>query len=574
MCVEPRLTALLQGRRRWLVASVGGGLLAAAAGVGQAWLLVRAIDGAFLRGLDLAGITPWLVGAAGLAVVRAAGTWGGQAAATRLAGAVQAALREALSVHLGRLGPNHAADERAGELVTTLTEGVDRLEAYLRQYLPQLFLAVLVPLGLLVAVFPLDPLSGLVLLLTAPLIPLFAALIGRGAGQVAARQWQTLGRLSAHFLDLLRGLATLKELGRGQDQATAIARVSDAHRQATLQVLRLALLSALALELVATMGTAVVAVEVGLRLLYGRMEFAPALFVLLLAPELYLPLRQLGAHFHAGTEGLAAADRIFALLETRAVSGGNREPATAPERIVFDRVSFAYRPGRPVLQEVCLELRRGQTVALVGPSGSGKTTLAGLLLGFSAPTAGRVLIDGRPLTELDPRAWRRRVAWVPTRPHLFGGTLAANLRLARPEATTADLDEAARQAGLQALIESLPEGWETLIGEEGVCLSAGEGQRLALARAFLKEAPVLILDEPSAHLDPQTEEEVRAALVRLRPGRAVLLIAHRLTTVQEADLVVVLADGRVQEQGSPAALLAQGRWYRAMLAAYHREEAA
>ncbi len=568
--------------RRGLALTVSLGALAGLLVVAQAWLLASAIDAAFLGGADLSGVAPHLLGIAGAAALRAAAAWGQEVLAQRLSGSVRRTVRDRLLRKLLALGPRFAGGERAGELANTLVGGVDALEPYLAQYVPQVFLAGVVPLLVWLAVLRADPLSGLVLLLTFPLIPLFMWLIGESARERTRRQWVTLSRLAARFLDAVQGLPTLRAFGRAGDEADAIARASERHREVTMGVLRLAFLSALVLEALATLGTAVVAVEVGLRLLYARVAFREALFALLLTPEFYRPLRALGAAFHAGMAGKEAARRIAEVLEAEgplaapAVQGEAPPGAPAVARagavaptLAFEGVRFAYDMAQPpALDGFSLALPRGATVALVGPSGAGKTTAARLLLRFLEPGEGAITVDGSPLAVLAPEEWRARVAWVPQRPRLFHGTLRDNVALARPAASDAELAGAAARAHLDVVLRALPRGWETPLGEGGERLSGGEAQRVALARAFLKDAPVLVLDEPTAQLDPETEAAVVEAVAELRRGRTVLLIAHRLTTVAGADRIALVARGRVVEEGAPRELGAAGRGYARLVAAW------
>lgn len=574
MHLDRRLLARARFARGDLAWSVACGGLAGGAVVAQADRLSHAIDAVFLGGADRAAVLGLLLGLLAAGLVRAAASWASAACAQRFARRVKLALRGQAAGRLAELGPAYLTGERTGELVHTLSAGVEALDAYLSQYLPQLALAALVPLLVLAAVAPVDPLSGLVLALTFPLVPLFMYLIGAAAQQRTRRQWRLLARLSASFLDALQGLTTLKLLGRSADAAERLASASERLRVATLGVLRLAFLSALVLEALATLATAVVAVEVGLRLLYGRLGFREALFVLVLAPEFYRPLRGLGAAFHAGMAGEEAAPRLLAILEapTALARPAAARPVPAPPLpVVFEDVGYAYAMGgAPALDGVSLRLEADRVVALVGPSGAGKTTLASLLLGFLAPGSGRVSVAGTPLVELDPEAWRRQVAWVPQRPHAFHGSVLDNLRLARPEATPAEVEAAARLAHAHAFIELLPERYATRIGERGARLSGGELQRLALARAFLKDAPLLVLDEPTAQLDPESEAAVSEALRRLVRGRSVLLIAHRLATVREADEIVLLERGRVVERGAHTGLVAAGGLYARLVAAAAR----
>jgi ATP-binding cassette subfamily C protein CydD len=472
------------------------------------------------------------------------------------------------------LGPAYTRGERSGELANTAVEGIEALDAYFRQYLPQLALAALVPLTVLIFVFPLDWVSGLVMLLTAPLIPVFMILIGSLAESLTRRQWTSLSRMSAHFLDVLQGLATLKLFGRSREQYRIIAQISDEFRETTMGVLRVTFLSALVLELVATISTAVVAVQIGLRLLYGQLAFQQGFFVLLLAPEFYLPLRLLGTRFHAGMQGVAAAQRIFEVLETPAATDSARSsgrPAASPKRldIRFSGVHYAYEEGkRPALNGLSFELPQGRSLALVGPSGAGKSTVAYLMLRFIEPDQGAITVGGQPLDALSPAAWREQVAWVPQNPYLFHGTVAENIRLARPGASLDQVESAASQASASAFIEALPKGYDTIIGERGARLSGGEAQRIALARAFLKDAPLLILDEATANLDPEIEAMVQEAMARLLSGRTALIIAHRLGTVYRADRIVVLDRGQLAQEGSHIDLMQQSGLYRRLVGAY------
>jgi thiol reductant ABC exporter CydD subunit len=583
MKLSKRLLQFNSSARRLHGLTVVLGALASAVVVAQALLLSRTISRVFLGGQSLNDVAQLLQALVGLALARAGLVWAGEISAQRLASLVKHALRAQLANHVLGLGPAYAGGEHSGELAHTLGEGVEALDEYLARYLPQLTLAGLAPLIVLAVVFPLDWLSGLVLLLTAPIIPVCMILIGSMAKALTERQWADLSRMSAHFLDVLQGLTTLKLFGRSRDQAAAIGQISARFGQATMQVLRVAFLSALVLELTASLSTAIVAVEVSLRLLHGALPFEQALAVLILAPEFYLPLRLLGARHHASMTGVEAAKRIFAILDTPLrnhqdtktpskqnslvpwyLGGGS----SASSAIRFENIHYAYDGGaRPALRGLSFEIAQGETVALVGPSGAGKSTIAHLMLRFIEPDSGTITVGGRPVAALDRAAWRAQIAWVPQRPYLFHGTIAENIRLAQPAASMAEVVAAAEAACAHAFIGALPQGYDTPIGERGARLSGGQAQRLALARAFLKDAPILILDEPTAQLDSAHEDAIRDSIARLARGRNVLLIAHHLTLAASADRILVLAGGRLIEQGRPAELLCQDGAYQRLVAA-------
>ena len=411
------------------------------------------------------------------------------------------------------------------------------------------------------------------MLITAPLIPLFMILIGHLAEARSRHQWQTLLQLGSHFYDVLAGLVTLKLFGRSREQAAVIRRLDNQFREETLAVLRIAFLSALALELLATLSTAVVAVTVGLRLLSGTLSFEQAFFVLLLAPEYYLALRLLGSQFHAGLAGRAAAVDIVRLLErtapvTPTTAVGAPLPVSGSVAVSLRDVYYAYPEREAVLLGVNLDLAAGQRLALVGPSGAGKSTIAALLSGLMRPTAGQILVNGQPLADLDLEEWRQRLAVVSQRPHLFHRSVADNICLSRPDASRAMVMQAAREAFADDFIQELPHGYDTILSSGGGELSGGQRQRLALARVFLQDPALIILDEATRGLDLETEEQVQRALAKLLAGRTALVIAHRLSTIRQLDGIAVLADGRVVESGTHAELLQRSGVYQRLLTAY------
>jgi len=583
-----RLLQLTRNTRLPLIFTILSGLLAGLLTIWQAWLLSNSINGVFLEGQTLTTVARLLRLILVTISARALLTWLNEIFANAIAVKIKTDLRNRLFEKILRLGPAYTKKQRTGELTAAAVEGIEALDAYFSQYLPQLVLTTLIPISILIVVFPIDLLSAIIFLITAPLIPFFMIMIGKGAEIVTKRQYETLRILSAHFLDSLQGLTTLKLFGQSKAQTQSIAKVSDQFRDTTLGVLRVTFLSALALELLATLSTAIIAVEIGFRLLYGKMEFQPALFLLILAPEFYMPLRALGARFHAGMSGTTAAKRIYEILDTpienRELEFGNQgtephfpTPDSQISAIEFSNVSFTY-PGEsaPALENINLTIQHRQHIALVGKTGAGKSTLVNLLLGFIQPTSGTINVHSvSPAAHLlipNSQSLLPSIAWVPQKPYLFHDTLAANIRLGNPEATNEQVILAARSARLDDFIESLPQKYETVIGEGGARLSNGQSQRLAIARAFLKDAPILILDEPTSSLDPETEALLEESTQRLMQDRTVITIAHRLNTIFKSEKIIVIESGRIIEQGTHRELLENNGMYAEMVNTYAKIE--
>ncbi|WP_411574125.1 thiol reductant ABC exporter subunit CydD [Streptomyces fradiae] len=541
--IDPRLLRYARATRLFLLAVVLLGLVGAVLVVAQALLVAEVVVGAFQGGMAVGDLTLPLALLAAVAVGRGLVSWLTELAAHRASAAVKSELRGRLLERAAALGPGWLGGQRTGSLVALATRGVDALDDYFARYLPQLGLAVVVPVAVLARIVTEDWVSAAIIVVTLPLIPVFMILIGWATQARMDRQWRLLSRLSGHFLDVVAGLPTLKVFGRAKAQAESIRAITGRYRQATLRTLRVAFLSSFALELLSTLSVALVAVGIGMRLVHGTLDLHTGLVILILAPEAYLPLRQVGTQYHAAAEGLSAAEEVFAVLESPVREPGTEVLPGGPVRIELDAVTVRHE-GRaePSLDRVSLVVEPGETVALTGPSGVGKSTLLDVVLGFTVPDAGTVRAGGTDVAALDPERWRERIAWVPQRPYLFAGTIAENVRLARPEADDIAVRAALRDAGAD-FVDHLPEGVGTVLGEDGAGLSAGQRQRLALARAFLADRPVVLLDEPTAALDGATEDAVVEAVRRLAAGRTVLLVVHRPALLAVADRVVTLRPG-------------------------------
>ncbi|GAA1599337.1 MULTISPECIES: thiol reductant ABC exporter subunit CydD [Kribbella] len=528
--VDRRLLRYTRGTRIFLVLSGVIGTVQAALILFQAWLLASIIADAFLGGLDLGRLRDRVIALAAVLLGRAVLSWAAEVVAQRCSATVKSELRLRFLEQIVALGPRWLTGERSGELTTLATRGVDALDDYFSRYLPQLVLVAVVPLVVAARMLTADWLSALIVVVTLPLIPVFMVLVGLTTKAATARQWETLQTLAHHFLDVLAGIGTLKVFGRSRAQVATIRRLTERQRRTTLATLRIAFLSSLVLELVATLSVALVAVSVGLRLVDGRLSLETALLVLILAPEAYLPLRQLGAHYHASAEGLAAADQLFEVIEQPVPKPGTRvaDPAAG---IVLRDVTIHSRGDAEVLDQVSMVIPAGQVTGVVGPSGGGKSTLLGLLLGTIRPDRGQILAGGTDLAEADLERWRRGIAWMGQDPVLFAGSVADNIKLG-------EADELAVRRAARAARVDVP--LDLVLGERGAGVSAGQRRRIALARAILRDATLMLLDEPTESVDPQTEQALLASLPAAFAGRTVVLVTHRPALLDLCDHVIHL----------------------------------
>lgn len=547
MVKRPLNTAVVLG-------SLNGFLL-----IAQCWLLAQILNATAIEHQPLSTVWGYLAGMVGLFFVRAGVNYASQRFTFEAGARLRTELRARLFEHIHALGPAWSRNQRSGARATEVVDGVEALDKYFSLYLPQMQLAIIIPAAILVFVFPFDWVSGLILAITAPLLPVFMIIIGSQTEKLNRAQWRSLSRMGAHFFDMIEGLTTLKLFNAARREARFIGQIAEDYRLQTMKVLRVAFLSSMVLEFFAAISIAMVAVYVGFRLMYGEIHYLNGIFVLLLAPEFYLPLRSMGTQFHARMDALGAVEPIIELLDTKSAythSGTVPLLINKAPQINFSRLYFSYPNRDRVIRDLNLELRAGTHTAIVGVSGAGKSTLGQLLLGFLSPSEGEILIDGQSLANCTPQSWHENVSWLPQNPTLFHGSIEENIALnPRLNGHQEALLKAAEDAYALDFIQRLPQGFQTIVGDRGQGLSGGEIQRIALARAFYKDAPVVVLDEPSASLDPNSEQLITQAIARLSSGRTLLTIAHRLTTIEFSDQIVVLDEGNIIEQGTHDALM-------------------
>lgn len=556
--------------RLWLYATVSVGFLSGLLLIFQAALLAHIIAQVFIYKQALRTLYAAMAGILSLILLRASLAWLKEVLGFHTSALIRTSLRQQILEHLAKLGPVQTSTlGTTGSLVSSALEQVESLHDFFAYYLPQMSIAALLPLVILVFIFPLNWVAASILLITAPLIPLFMAIIGWGAKAASQKNWQALARMSGFFLDRLQGITTLKIFQQTRAQIKLIQTISDEQRKKTMAVLRIAFFSSAVLEFFSALAIALLATYLGLSLL-GFIPFGyysqgaslgTALFILLLAPDFYAPLRELGTHYHARAQALAAAEEIRKILETEPQTQQVPSPQTLPQSerftLNFEQVYFAYAAGtRPALQAINFSVKPGEKLLIVGPSGAGKTTLINLLLGFISPTQGRLTVNAMDLRQLQAAYWREQIAYVGQNTRLFHGTIRDNILLAKPQASEAELAAALQAAQVLEFLPSLAKGLETEIKEQNLGLSGGQAQRIALARAYLKDAPILLLDEPTASLDSASENLVLKALPALTAHKTVITLTHRQQAMREAERIIVLDQGHIIAEGSYTQLLA------------------
>lgn len=555
------------------VFSIASGLFVAISTIFLALLLSKIINAVFLLNQSLREVSFLILLFVSIAALKAFLVWAEQYFSSGVVSYIKTMFRKDIYDHIKKIGALDLKSESTGELTNTLINGVDRLEEYFLKFLPQIFLSVFTPILILIFVFPLDWLTGIIFIVTAPIIPIFMFLIGSIAEKMNQKQWQTLSRMSAYFLDVLQGLVTLKLFNKTNQALNNIVKISESFRIRTLNVLKIAFLSALVLEVAATISVAVIAVEIGLRLLSGNFVFTDALFILIIAPEFYLPFRMLGTSYHAGMDGVSSFERINNLLNQQSsnlkISSSNNNEEfifSGNDQIILKNISYTYTDRTTkALDNVSFIIKPKTITALVGLSGSGKTTLMNILLRFINQNEGEILIGKKNLQTFNENKWRNNISWMPQNPHLFTKSILENINIAKNDASLDEVIESAKKAKIHDFISSLPDTYNFVPGEQGTKLSGGQIQRIALARAYLRNTPLLFIDEPTANLDPIVEDEITQDMYNLFSGKTVIIIAHRLNTIKKADNIILMNEGKIIESGNHNELLSGNSYYKKLI---------
>ncbi|MEA3501891.1 MAG: thiol reductant ABC exporter subunit CydD [Actinomycetota bacterium] len=547
--IDRRLFGIAEGVRRYLGVTIALGLVSAIVVIAGASVLSGIVNRIFVDGVAPSDLLGGLAILGSIYLARGFLEWGRSVAAHRSAADVKRTMRDQV-MRAVLIQTAHGRVAGSGDLAVTATTGLDSLDAYFSRYLPQLVLGALIPLLAIVWIVTVDPLTAVIILFTVPLIPVFMILIGNYADRATQARWKTMRKLGDGLVETLRGLLTLQVYGAGEGRLDRVRRLSDEYRKQTMATLRIAFLSAFVLELVATISTAVVAVAVGLRVVSGSLDFEPAFAILILAPEVYAPLRKAGSEFHAAMDGMEASRSVFDVLEASppVEERAWTRPDPTPETPLVEFASVTYQYPTPethktavVLNGVDLRVERGEHLAVIGSSGAGKSTLIRLILGFGAPTAGSLAVDGIPIDRLDLKAWRARIGWVRQDPFLIAGTVFDNVRLGSPDADRDRVVDALEVVGAVDLIPRIDE----TVGERGVGLSHGQRRMVTLARATLRDPDLLLLDEPTAGIDSETQLLIAQSFDRIAEGRTVLTVAHQRVLVDVADRVVIIDHGHI-----------------------------
>jgi len=574
MNVDKNLLKLTSKTKVSFVISIISGFIASIFTVLLSYFLAKSINLIFLEGKSLSDVNLYLIIFLISAVLKAFFIWFEKSKINIVVSDIKNNLRSAITNSLFQEKTQSNFDKKSGEISNTVIKGVELLDAYFSEYLPQLFLSALTPILILFVVFPLDVLSGIVFLVTAPIIPLLMYLIGSTAEGLNKKQWKNLSRMSGHFLDVLQGITTLKIFNRAKSEIKQIEEISNLFKTSTMKVLKIAFLSALVLELLSTLSIAIIAVEIGLRLMVGKMQFENALFILILAPEFYLPLRQLGARYHAGLEGLAAFKSIQKLLNNSESTEQlqNSKIGFQNGNIKFNNVTFGYKNrDENAVNGASFTIEKGKTIAIVGESGSGKSTIVNLLMKFSKPDFGEILIDDANLQDISENEWHKNVSWTSQTPHIFHKSIFENIAIAKENATENEVIEAAKNAFIHDWIIKLKDGYKTTVGERGTNLSGGEIQRIGLARIFIKNSPIIILDEPTSSIDSIFEANLIQSIKQYANSKTMIIVAHRLNTILSADKIVVVEKGKIIAEGLHQNLLAENNVYQNLYNTFKRE---
>jgi ATP-binding cassette subfamily C protein CydD len=473
---------------------------------------------------------------------------------------IKANIRSRLLNRLFQLGPAYTELKGNAKLSHLLHQGIDSLEDYYAGYLPVIAYCAVIPLAILIAVFPIDWQSGLILLLTAPMVPFFMILIGHKAQRLNQEHWTKLQRMSSHFLDIIQGLTQLKIFNASRREIAAVKKISDDYGDETMGILKIAFLSSFVLEFLASISIALVAVVLGFRLYYGDVDYVFALWVLLLAPEFYLPFRQLGTQYHAKMAGVNAAEDLIEILNQPKVNTTLTSSFAPPFKLSLNQACFSYPERKAALNKINLEFSSSGLYAVIGESGSGKSTLIDMILGFVQPSSGDVIINNTQLNRANSEHWLKHCGWISQQAQVFYGSLAFNVAMS-DDYQVDRVMKALEKAGLALFVKSLEQGLNSIVGEAGAGLSGGQTQRLALARVFYHQPEILILDEPTSHLDQETEQVVTQSISEYAKNHLVIIVAHRLQTVIDAKKIIVLEQGKIIESGTHQALLTLNGYY-------------